>query len=152
VRSPVELWFNPRNLPPRERIVDVASFFLGLKYELDPYDGKLLDGKSGRALRVFDASSFVRWVFHQVFPESGLRIRADLNPLSFQGVELFKDVKRPRAGDIVCWEKHVGIINNTRAGTFISAQGAQGVVEASYKKGYWAMQRPVIKFRRWKKL
>jgi hypothetical protein len=130
----------------------VAAFFLGATYELGPYDGKPLDGKDGRAHRLFNASSFVRTVFHQVFPASGLRVRYDLNPLSFQNVQLFRDVKRPRAGDIVCWENHVGIINNTRSGTFISAQGAAGVIEASYKKGYWATQRPVVKFRRWKAL
>ena len=147
-----ELWSRTMALPPKERIVSVARLMLGTPYNLGDKKVYPIDGIVGVAGKKIDCSGFVRNVFDTVFPGYALRARYDLNAEAFANTDLFVDTNDPSAGDIVCFEGHVGIVYDALAGTFIGSQTSTGVNVASYKTGYWASTKPVIKFRRWKGL
>ena len=66
-----------------------------------------------------------------------------------QTEDLFVDTESPTAGDIVCWDGHVGIVYDEQNGKFIGAQTSTGVFVASYTSGYWATTKTVNKFRKW---
>lgn len=146
-----DLWSRTNNLPPRRRIVSIARLMMGTPYQLGGKSAAPIDGIVGVTGRKIDCSGFVRNVFDQVFPAYGLRARADLSAQMFAVSDLFVDTEIPRAGDIVCWNGHVGIVYDETTGTFIGAQTSTGVRVASYKSGYWAAAG-VSKFRRWKAL
>lgn len=148
----VDLWYETKKLPSREKILAVARFYLGTPYEYGAKDARPLDGIAGQPLGEIDCSGFVRAVYDEVFPSEGLASRDDLNALKFQTEDLFRDVDEPAAGDIVCWDGHVGIVCDPVAGQFIGAQTSTGVMMANYKSGYWATNRTMKKFRRWKSL
>lgn len=146
------LWSETMALPPREKIVAVARLMMGTRYDYGTKDARPIDGIIGRAGSKIDCSGFVRAVFDQVFPEQGLGSRTDLNALQFQSETLFVDTTAPSAGDIVCWNGHVGIVYDPAQGTFIGAQTSTGVMVAKYTSGYWATTKAVLKFRSWKGL
>jgi hypothetical protein len=51
---------------------------------------------------------------------------------------LFEDVTEPQAGDIVCWDAHMGIVYNTERKEFIHAPHTGDHVRiAEYGSGYW---------------
>lgn len=147
-----ELWSRTMGLPPRERIVQLARLMMGTKYAYGSKNARPIDALAGGAAQSIDCSGFVRNVFDQVFPAKGLASRDDLNALKFQTEDLFVDTDAPVAGDIVCWNGHVGIVYDEQRHTFIGAQTSTGVDVASYASGYWATTNPVRKFRRWKGL
>lgn len=147
-----DLWANTQELPPRDKIVGVARFFMGTPYELGNKSARALDGLFGHRLEKIDCSGFVRNVYDHVFPEAGLASRIDLNALKFQTEDLFVDVNEPSSGDIVCWDGHVGIVSNPEQGLFIGSQTSTGVMVANYQKGYWATTKTVKKCRKWKSL
>lgn len=147
-----DLWSTTMQLPPRQKIVAVARLMMGTQYDYGNKSAQPIDGIVGRAGTRIDCSGFVRAVFDQVFPEQGLLSRSDLSALQFQSESLFVDTPSPSAGDIVCWNGHVGIVYDSAAGTFIGAQTSTGVMVAKYTSGYWATTKVVVKFRRWKDL
>lgn len=148
----IDLWYDTKNRPPREKIVGVARFFLGTPYDYGSKSARPLDGISGQPQRKIDCSGFERAVYDEVFPQAGLACRDDLSALKFQTEDLLRDVDEPDAGDIVCWDHHIGIVCDPATGQFIGAQSSTGVMVASYKSGYWATTKPVKKFRFWKTL
>jgi cell wall-associated NlpC family hydrolase len=148
----VDLWSNTRILPPREKLIAVARLMVGTPHQYGDKSAKPIDGIISIAGNKIDCSGFVRAVYSEVFPEEGLDSRDDLNALKFQTEDLFKDVEQPLAGDIICWDGHVGIVYDPDAKTFIGAQTSTGVRVANYQSGYWATTKVVKKFRRWKSL
>jgi len=140
------------SLPARDKIVAVTRLMMGTGYQLGAKNAKPIDGITGTSGQKIDCSGFVRNVFDQVFPLEGLGSRDDLNALKFQTEDLFVDTESPTAGDIVCWDGHVGIVYDEQNGKFIGAQTSTGVAVASYTSGYWAITKTVKKFRKWKTL
>ena len=49
----------------------------------------------------------------------------------------FMKVNNPRAGDLIHWPGHIGIVLDPDHGVFIGSQTSTGVEEANYKHGYW---------------
>lgn len=147
-----DLWSRTQRLPAREKIVAVARLMMGTRYEWASKAARPIDGIIGIKGKYTDCSGFVRAVYDEVFPIEGLGARDDLNALKFQTIDLFEDTDKPQAGDIVCWDGHVGIVYDPDKGTFIGAQTSSGVMVASYTSGYWATTKAVKKFRRWKAL
>jgi hypothetical protein len=50
----------------------------------------------------------------------------------------FQRVDTPRAGDLVHWPGHIGIVLDPDLGTFIGSQTSTGVAESNYKSGWWS--------------
>jgi len=148
----VDLWSRTMQLQPREKILAVARLMVGTPYDYGNKSARPIDGIIGITGKKIDCSGFVRAVYNQVYPEEGLLSRNDLNAAKFQTLDLFNDVDQPLAGDIVCWDGHVGIVYDPDAGTFIGAQTSTGVMVTEYTSGYWAYTQVVRKFRRWKSL
>jgi len=145
----VDLWYQTKALPPREKIVGVARLMLGTGYDYGNKSARPINGISGTGGNKIDCSGFVRNVFDEVFPLEGLGSRDDLNALKFQTEDLFVDTDAPLPGDIVCWDGHVGIVYDEKKGLFIGSQTSTGVRVASYISSYWSN---VKKFRKWKAL
>src|SRR6267142_5785306 len=95
-----------------------------------PIDGAHGVGK----LRKIDCSGFVRNVYDEVFREEGLASRSDLNVAKFKVVDLFVDVTDPLAGDIICWNEHMGIVYDHGKKLFIHAPHTGDHVRVS---SYW---------------
>lgn len=52
----------------------------------------------------------------------------------------FMKVNDARAGDLVHFPGHIGIVLDPDQGIFIGSQSSTGVAEANYKKGWWSGQ------------
>jgi cell wall-associated NlpC family hydrolase len=148
----IDLYSKTRQLPLRERIVGIAWLYVGTPYGFGEKSARPLDGAHGVGkVRKIDCSGFVRNVYDEVFPEQGLSARYDLNVATFRVVDLFEDVTEPQAGDIVCWDAHMGIVYNTERKEFIHAPHTGDHVRiAEYGSGYWGGLPKM--FRRWKNL
>lgn len=55
----------------------------------------------------------------------------------FQHSPRFMKVNDPKAGDLVHWPGHIGIVLDPDQGIFIGSQTSTGVAESNYKSGYW---------------
>ena len=143
----VDLYAATRQLPTRERIIGIAQIYLGTPYGFGEKNARPLDGAHGVGKpRKIDCSGFVRNVYDEVFPEQGLSARTDLNVAKFRVVELFVDAAEPLAGDIICWNEHMGIVYDPAKKLFIHAPHTGDHVRISdYWPGPWL-------FRRWKDL
>jgi hypothetical protein len=78
-----QLWSRTMGLPPRQRIVRLARPMMGARYRYGAREGRPSDAIGGGA---FERSGFVRNVFDQVFPATGLSshssgCRATANPV-----------------------------------------------------------------------
>jgi cell wall-associated NlpC family hydrolase len=136
-----------RSATAQERIVLEASFWLGTPYQLGAKLGQSWGGMYGVPRRPTDCSGFVIGVFESLYPEAGLN-RLTQNVAAIRTSSLWNTVGMPETGDLVCWQGHVGIVNDLQLQTFIGAQSSTGVAIASYASGYWS-QQPHRIFRRW---
>ena len=132
--------------PSRDKLLAVALLCVRTPYQ---YGAKGADPRAfltGQALAT-DCSGFVRRVFHEVFPAAGLLARDDLNVAAFTVTDLFVNVTEPLVGDIILWQRHMGIVSDVANKRFIGAQSSTGVAMAAYGSGYWAAG--IKAFRKW---
>jgi NlpC/P60 family len=79
-----------------------------------------------------DCSHFVQYLYEQ----AGLYYGYTPSRVLYKGIKDFKRVLRPKSGDLVVWQGHVGIVVNPKEATFISALRS-GVKTSSYTSDYW---------------
>ncbi|MGH9565648.1 MAG: NlpC/P60 family protein [Candidatus Angelobacter sp.] len=80
-----------------------------------------------------DCSHFV----HRLFERSGLPYAYGNSVEMYKGnVNGFKRVSRPREGDLIVWQGHMGIVVDPEDRTFLSALRS-GVKVADYDSHYW---------------
>lgn len=63
---------------------------------------------------------------------------ANMRADDFANSPYFQKVDSPRAGDLVHWPGHIGVVLDPDAGVFIGSQTSTGVAEANYKTGWWS--------------
>ena len=73
---------------------------------------------------------------HTIYDRAGFPYPYASSSDLYAGVEEFRAVIRPRAGDLVVWPGHVGIVVNPSKTTFFSALRS-GVGVESYSSPYW---------------
>ncbi|HEY2168096.1 MAG TPA: NlpC/P60 family protein [Candidatus Angelobacter sp.] len=79
-----------------------------------------------------DCSHFVQYLYEQ----AGLYYGYAPSRTLYDGMEGFKRVAHPRAGDLIVWRGHVGIVVDPDETTFLSALRS-GVKVSSYQSHYW---------------
>ena len=79
-----------------------------------------------------DCSHFVQYLYEQ----AGLYYGYAPSRTLYDGMEGFKRVAHPRAGDLIVWRGHVGIVVDPEETTFLSALNS-GVKVSSYRSHYW---------------
>ncbi len=79
-----------------------------------------------------DCSHFVQNLYEQ----AGLYYGYAPSRILYDGMEGFKRVLHPRAGDLIVWRGHVGIVVDPAETTFLSALRS-GVKISSYESHYW---------------
>jgi cell wall-associated NlpC family hydrolase len=79
-----------------------------------------------------DCSHFVQYLYEQ----AGLYYGYAPSRTLYDGMEGFKRVAHPRAGDLIVWRGHVGIVVDPEETTFLSALNS-GVKISSYQSHYW---------------
>ena len=147
----VDLWSDQKKLSPRDRLVAVALWFSGTLYEMGGKSAKALDGVQvggNKKLKPTDCSGLVRAVYSEVFPESGLDCREDLNALKFKTLDLFENPDKPGKGDIICWNSHIGIVSDPDKRIMIHAPGAGKPV----RRQDWKFMPANPLFRSWKEI
>jgi hypothetical protein len=80
----------------------------------------------------FDCSHFVNYVFEK----AGLEYAYRPSRILYRGIDGFKRVSRPAAGDLIVWPGHVGIIVDPDEKTFLSVL-RHGPRVTSYTSRYW---------------
>jgi cell wall-associated NlpC family hydrolase len=79
-----------------------------------------------------DCSHFVQYLYEQ----AGLYYGYAPSRSLYEGMEGFKRVLHPMAGDLIVWRGHVGIVVDPAETTFLSALRS-GVKTSSYESHYW---------------
>lgn len=79
-----------------------------------------------------DCSHFVQYLYEQ----AGLYYGYAPSRVLYDGMEGFKRVLHPKAGDLIVWRGHVGIVVDPAEATFLSALRS-GVKTSSYQSHYW---------------
>lgn len=79
-----------------------------------------------------DCSHFVQYLYEQ----AGLYYGYAPSRTLYDGTEGFKRVAHPKAGDLIVWRGHVGIVVDPEETTFLSALRT-GVKISSYQSHYW---------------
>lgn len=79
-----------------------------------------------------DCSHFVQYLYEQ----AGLYYGYAPSRALYDGMEGFKRVLHPRAGDLIVWRGHVGIVVDPAETTFLSSLRS-GVKTSSYQSNYW---------------
>ena len=79
-----------------------------------------------------DCSHFVQYLYEQ----AGLYYGYAPSRSLYEGMEGFKRVLHPKAGDLIVWRGHVGIVVDPAETTFLSALRS-GVKISSYESNYW---------------
>lgn len=136
----------------RRRICAEALLWLKTKYGYGDKTAAASDGADGirrppGANGRIDCSGFVVRVYAHIFPHAGLNPYV-LDSAALRVSSFFRDVTAPEAGDLICWNGHVGIVTDPAQKKFIGSQSSTGVAVASYGTGYWA-GRPNRLVRRW---
>ena len=103
---------------PQEGPLDARSFLLQLGSQIPDTD--------------LDCSHFVQYLYEQ----AGLYYEYAPSHVLYAGMEPFKRVRYPEAGDVIVWPGHVGVVVDPEEGTFLSAVRS-GVKTYSYRLGYW---------------
>ena len=73
---------------------------------------------------------------HYLYTRAGLPYSYAPSHILYNGVRSFRRVRQPRAGDLIAWRGHVGIVVDPEQHSFLSALRA-GVKVASYSSRYW---------------
>ena len=79
-----------------------------------------------------DCSHFVQYLYEQ----AGLYYGYAPSRTLYDGMEGFRRVSHPEAGDLIVWRGHVGIVVDPEEATFLSALRS-GVKTSSYESHYW---------------
>jgi len=79
-----------------------------------------------------DCSHFVQYLYEQ----AGLYYGYAPSRSLYEGMQGFKRVLHPKAGDLIVWRGHVGIVVDPAETTFLSALRS-GVKTSSYESNYW---------------
>lgn len=79
-----------------------------------------------------DCSHFVQYLYEQ----AGLYYGYAPSRTLYDGMEGFRRVRHPKAGDLIVWRGHVGIVVDPEEATFLSALRS-GVKTSSYESHYW---------------
>jgi cell wall-associated NlpC family hydrolase len=79
-----------------------------------------------------DCSHFVQYLYEQ----AGLYYGYAPSRTLYDGMEGFRRVSHPEAGDLIVWRGHVGIVVDPDEATFLSALRS-GVKTSSYESHYW---------------
>lgn len=79
-----------------------------------------------------DCSHFVQYLYEQ----AGLYYDYAPSRMLYDGMEGFRRVSHPEAGDLIVWRGHVGIVVDPEEATFLSALHS-GVKTSSYESHYW---------------
>jgi hypothetical protein len=79
-----------------------------------------------------DCSHFVQYLYEQ----AGLYYGYAPSRVLYEGMEGFKRVLHPKAGDLIVWRGHVGIVVDPTETTFLSSLRS-GVKTSSYQSHYW---------------
>jgi cell wall-associated NlpC family hydrolase len=87
---------------------------------------------------------------HAIFEQAGFPYPYANSASIYSGVSEFRQVGRPRPGDLVVWPGHVGIVLNPRQHSFFSALRSGADVD-SYNAPYWK-ERGRARFYRYVKL
>jgi hypothetical protein len=103
---------------PQEAPLDARSFLVQLGAQIPDTE--------------MDCSHFVQYLYEQ----AGLYYDYAPSRVLYGGMEPFKRVRYPEAGDVIVWRGHVGVVVDPEEGTFLSAVDS-GVKTQSYKSGYW---------------
>jgi cell wall-associated NlpC family hydrolase len=89
-----------------------------------------------------DCSHFV----HAVYEQAGFSYPYTSSSDLYRGTDDFRRVKKPRAGDLVVWRGHVGIVINPARREFYSfLRHGPGIDE--YDAEYWKQRGPVRFYR-----
>jgi len=73
---------------------------------------------------------------HYLYTRAGLPYSYAPSHKLYSGVRSFRRVRQPRAGDLIAWRGHVGIVVDPQQHSFLSALRS-GVKIASYASRYW---------------
>jgi len=103
---------------PQDRPLDSKSFLLLLGAQIRETE--------------LDCSHFVQYLYE----EAGLYYGYAPSRTLYDGMEGFRRVLRPEAGDLIVWRGHVGIVVDPEETTFLSALRT-GVKTSSYESRYW---------------
>jgi cell wall-associated NlpC family hydrolase len=79
-----------------------------------------------------DCSHFVQYLYEQ----AGLYYGYAPSRILYGGMEPFRRVRHPEAGDLIVWPGHVGVVVDPDEETFLSAVRS-GVKTMSYQSSYW---------------
>lgn len=109
--------FDRPDIPYHQRI-DSKSFMLLMGAQIRDTD--------------LDCSHFVQYLYEQ----AGLYYGYAPSRTLYDGMEGFRRVRHPEAGDLIVWRGHVGIVVDPEEATFLSALRS-GVKTSSYESHYW---------------
>jgi hypothetical protein len=79
-----------------------------------------------------DCSHFVQYLYQQ----AGLYYEYAPSRTLYDGMDGFKRVNHPKAGDLIVWRGHVGVVVDPDESTFLSSLRS-GVKVSSYQSHYW---------------
>lgn len=79
-----------------------------------------------------DCSHFVQ----SLYEHAGLYYGYAPSRILYDGMDPFRRVLHPQAGDLIVWPGHVGIVVDPEEATFLSAVRS-GVKTMSYQSNYW---------------
>jgi hypothetical protein len=102
----------------QEGPLDARSFLLQMGFQIPDTD--------------LDCSHFVQYLYEQ----AGLYYEYAPSRVLYAGMEPFKRVRYPEAGDVIVWQGHMGVVVDPEEGTFLSAVRS-GVKTYSYRSAYW---------------
>jgi hypothetical protein len=119
----------PRYRPSTAQSNDV--YYLSQSESSDPHNFLISMGTQIRETEL-DCSHFVQFLYEQ----AGLYYGYTPSKVLYEGIKDFKRVMHPKAGDLIVWPGHVGIVVNPNEATFLSALRS-GVKTASYESNYW---------------
>lgn len=76
---------------------------------------------------------------HAIYESVGLHYQYTTSRILYRGTEQFRRVMFPKAGDLIAWRGHVGIVVDPSRHLFFSALHT-GLKMSSYVSGYWKEQ------------
>jgi cell wall-associated NlpC family hydrolase len=84
---------------------------------------------------------------HYLYESAGLEYPYTPSRQLYKGTDHFKRVRHPKAGDLVVWNGHVGVVVDPQAHSFLSSLRS-GVKVARYDSSYWR-KRGIPRFLRY---